>query len=430
MSEVIGNVSFLNGVAVAVSADGTERVLMVGDVIYADEVIRTGPDARIEIAMDAGSPVVLTGGQSWLASADTYTTADQFDISEAVTDGGSFSDVDAIQAAILAGQDPTAVGEATAAGAAGAGTGGAGGNEGADFVSLDRTANEVDPTAGYDTTGITFAVEQPVSEEATLELPSGVITLGDLIVEEGSGTASISATIDVAVTDSPLVITLSNGATITIPVGATSGESTPFEIQGDDPYLDGDAFDVSISGTSGGAFSSIDTTDTATVTVNDTVDTTTITLGDVSVDEGSEGATITATVNNPVTGSPLVITLDNGATITIPVGESSGESTPFEIQGDDVYVDGESYTVAISSTDGGNYEALDSSDTATVEINDTIDTVTVKVFAVVGEELLDASDVAEGATATYVAHAVDPDGNIIDGAEGTVDISFTHGTAG
>ena len=35
---------------------------------------------------------------------------------------------------------------------------------------------------------------------------------------------------------------------------------------------------------------------------------------------------ITASVNNPVTGSPLVITLTGGTTITIPVGSSSASS--------------------------------------------------------------------------------------------------------
>ncbi|MBV1788496.1 retention module-containing protein [Marinobacterium sp. D7] len=162
--EVIGTVSSVSGQVVAVAADGSERVLLAGDVVYADEVIRTGPDAQIEIAMNVGGPVVLEGGQSWLATSDTYTPADQFDTSEAVADSGSFDDVDAIQAAILAGQDPTQIGEATAAGAPAAGATG-GDDGGADFVTVNRTGNEVDPTAGYDTVGISSTVEQPVSEE-------------------------------------------------------------------------------------------------------------------------------------------------------------------------------------------------------------------------------------------------------------------------
>lgn len=52
--EVIGTVSSLSGQVVAVAADGSERVLMAGDRIFADEVIRTSPDGRVEIAMNAG----------------------------------------------------------------------------------------------------------------------------------------------------------------------------------------------------------------------------------------------------------------------------------------------------------------------------------------------------------------------------------------
>ena len=128
-------------------------------------------------------------------------------------------------------------------------------------------------------------------------------------------------------------------------------------MQDDDVYVDGESYSVAIQSTSGGNFEALDTSDTATISVSDTLDTTTITLGDVEVAEGSGSATITATLSNPVTGSPLEITLDNGATITIGVGESSGTSTAFDVQDDDVYVDGESYSVGIQSTSGGNFEA-------------------------------------------------------------------------
>ncbi|THF54992.1 retention module-containing protein [Pseudothauera rhizosphaerae] len=207
------------------------------------------------------------------------------------------------------------------------------------------------------------------------------ITLSDVSVDEGVGTATITATVGAAVTDSPLVITLSNGATITIGVGETTGTSTAFAVQGDDVYNDGESYEVSITGTSGGNFEALDTSDTATVTVTDTPDTTAITLSDVSVDEGTGTATITATVGAAVTDSPLVITLSNGATITIGVGETTGTSTAFAVQGEDVYVDGESYEVSITGTTGGNFEALDTTDTATVTVSDTTDTVTVSIVA-------------------------------------------------
>ena len=212
------------------------------------------------------------------------------------------------------------------------------------------------------------------------------VTLSDVTVNEGVGTATLTASVNNAVTGSPLVITLSNGATVTIPVGSMSAISTPFAIQGEDAYVDGESYTVSVSGTVGGNYEALDTSDTATVTVNDTTDTTTVTLSDVTVNEGVGTATLTASVNNAVTGSPLVITLSNGATVTIPVGSMSASSTPFAIQGDDVYKDGESYTVSVSGTVGGNYEALDTSDTATVTVNDTTDTTTVTLSDVTVNE--------------------------------------------
>ena len=50
-------------------------------------------------------------------------------------------------------------------------------------------------------------------------------------------------------------------------------------------------------------------------------------------------------------------------------------------QGDDIYVDADSFTVSIAGTSGGNYENVDTSDKALVTINDTIDDVRVTLNA-------------------------------------------------
>src|SRR5690554_2311663 len=157
----VGTVSMVSGQVVALAADGSERVLMAGDIILADEVIRTGPDARIEIAMQTGEPVTLQGGQSWLVSLDTYTPVDQFDVDSAT------ADITALQQAILAGQDPTEILDPTAAGAPAAGAPAAG-NEGADFVQLQRTGAETTPEAGYDTIGLSSTVLTPEGEDPVL----------------------------------------------------------------------------------------------------------------------------------------------------------------------------------------------------------------------------------------------------------------------
>src|SRR5213076_1836553 len=188
-------------------------------------------------------------------------------------------------------------------------------------VDNESYSVSISSTAGGNYEALNTADTATVTVNDTIDTTT--VTLDDVTVSEGAGTATITAHVDNPVTGSDLVITLSNGATVTIPVGASSAASTAFAVQGDDPYVDNESYSVSISSTAGGNYEALNTADTAT---------------------------ITAHVDNPVTGSDLVITLSNGATVTIPVGASSAASTAFAVQGDDPYVDNESYSVSISST--------------------------------------------------------------------------------
>ena len=153
---IIGTVSHLVGQVFAIKADGSERLLALGDPVFSDEMVRVAPGGAIEISMDSGELVKLEGGQNWLATTETYQEAGDFDLSEAT------ADIQSIQEAILAGVDPTEVTEATAAG--GEPAAGAEGDEGSSTVVVNRTAEEVDPTAGYDTIGFQDTFEQPEEE--------------------------------------------------------------------------------------------------------------------------------------------------------------------------------------------------------------------------------------------------------------------------
>ncbi|WP_145193682.1 immunoglobulin-like domain-containing protein, partial [Pseudomonas sp. URMO17WK12:I11] len=66
-----------------------------------------------------------------------------------------------------------------------------------------------------------------------------------------------------------------------------------------------------------------------------------------------EGGTIvyTASVGAPVTGSPVVVTLANGQTITIPVGQNSGTATG--AVSNDVYQGHDAVTNSITAVGGG-----------------------------------------------------------------------------
>ncbi|KAA8598839.1 hypothetical protein F0Z19_2985 [Vibrio cyclitrophicus] len=209
-------------------------------------------------------------------------------------------------------------------------------------------------------TGATVTVADTTDTAVTL-------TLNDVSVNEGTGQASITATLD-HTPETELVVTLSNGATITFGTDYVAGAevtSTAFDINnGEDLYVDGSSFDLSVQSTEGGNFENLDTTDTATVTVADTTDTAvTLTLNDVSVNEGTGQASITATLDH-TPETELVVTLSNGATITFGTDYVAGAevtSTSFTVLEDQI--------LTVSLTNGGNFELLDVTDSAQVHIN-------------------------------------------------------------
>ncbi|WP_325049374.1 immunoglobulin-like domain-containing protein, partial [Legionella septentrionalis] len=244
--------------------------------------------------------------------------------------------------------------------------------------------------AGSQTIGISSAAggnyeQLDTSDTATITVQDTIdtttVTLGDVTVNEG-GTITLTANVNNA-PETDLTLTLSNGEIITILAGQTSGSVT-FAAPTDDAYLDAGTQTISISNATGGNYEQLDTSDTATITVQDTIDTTLVELSDVTVDEGGM-VTLTANVNNAPQNTPLVITLSNGEVITIAVGQTSGSVT-FPAPTDDAYIDAGTQTISISSAVGGNYEQLDTSDTATITVQDTIDTTLVELSDVTVNE--------------------------------------------
>ncbi len=210
-------------------------------------------------------------------------------------------------------------------------------------------------------------------------------------------------------TNNAITVTLANGEVITIAANSSAGEIT-VDAPVDDAYVT-DAITNSIATASEanagtpGALENLevagDTNVTTTVTDNDTE--TTLTLNNVTVNEGTGTATLSGTLSSAPTDEPLVIALDNGATLTFGVGMTTATSTEFAVQGDDVYIDGESITVNASVQSGGDeFENLNVDDTATVTVNDTVDTVTVGLTA--------TASVAEGGQITYTATLTDANG--------------------
>ncbi|WP_187326376.1 immunoglobulin-like domain-containing protein, partial [Pseudomonas lini] len=171
-------------------------------------------------------------------------------------------------------------------------------------------------------------------------------------VDEG-GQITYTATLTNAA-GTPVTVTLSNGAVITIEAGKTTGSVT-VDAPKDDVYKDTGTVEATIKDATGGNFENLVASDTPVVTtVNDTIDTSTVSL--TATANVAEGGTVvyTASVSAPVTGSPVVVTLSNGQTITIPVGSSSG-SVDF-VAPNDALAGGSSLSVKIDDAKGGNYE--------------------------------------------------------------------------
>ncbi len=278
MATEIGVVKALIGAVTATSTDGSVRALQVGDVVYANDLISTGAEGAVEIEFADGS--VMDLGRSSQALLDTEvfdpTNTDVVDNQQAVTD-----DVDAIQQAILEGQDPTQTGQETAAGA-----GTVTGNEGHDAVFVDYLEPEIIPEAGFDTIGVNNTYDfpeadllfiddngeasdvpppvTPPSGDITIEAPSSLVSEGGLANGQSGGAASSTQTISLDMGGSDL-----NSITL-----STTGNTTSLLT------LDGQAIDTAWDSSTDTLIGYIRGTDSAnaanqifTVTLSDTSNT-------------------------------------------------------------------------------------------------------------------------------------------------------------
>ncbi|MGN8262192.1 immunoglobulin-like domain-containing protein, partial [Pseudomonas sp. SMSB3] len=233
----------------------------------------------------------------------------------------------------------------------------------------------------------------PVSTAVTDVTDTTTVTLTATPAVAEGGTIVYTATVGALVTGSPVVVTLANGQIITIPIGQSAGTATG--AVSNDVYQGHEAVTNSITSVSGGNFESlVANTDIVSTAVTDVTDTTPVTL--TATPYVAEGGTIvyTASVGAPVTGSPVVVALANGQTITIPVGQSSGTATG--AVSNDVYQGHDAVTNSITSVSGGTFENLvANTDPVSTAVTDVTDTTTVTLTA--------APAVAEGGTIVYTA---------------------------
>ncbi|RZI21179.1 LapA family giant adhesin [Pseudomonas orientalis] len=413
MSNVVAIVKSIVGQVFVISPEGTRRVLVEGDRLFAGDQIDTGLSGAVSLELADGRTLDLGRDTQWSADMPD-STADL----AAATEQAAPS-VAELQQAIAAGADPTTELEATAAGATAAGNGAAGG--GHSFVVLDATAGRVDPTIGFPTAPIgqgtatlnTFNGAQASAGNGNLALQPSTLSLSATpSITEAGGVLTYTATVTQAGT-SDLTITLSNGAVITIPSGQLTGTVNVPLAPNDSPYLDASQISVNVTGITGGNNLVLTLDPNPAVTqITDTIDTTTVTLtAGSSVTEGGQ-ITYTATLTNPAQ-TPVSVTLSNGSVITIKAGESTG-TVVVDTPANDVYVNGSTVSTTITGATGGNFENLVPSTTpAVTTITDVVDTTTVTLTA--------GSTVTEGGQITYTATLNNP-------AQTPVSVTLSNGS--
>ncbi len=199
----IGYVRLVKGHATATSTDGTVRVLSVGDMVFPDEIIQTGPDGGVVIEFRDGAALALGGDSEALIDREVY----DIDTAKEIQDQTAI--IDDIQQALLAGADPTEILEAPAAG--GEGGGDATSDSAGDPVAIERTGERVTPESGFETRGLQFADERTEEEEG-LPVTQEVEPAPEVI--PGISVSSVSNATEVEGTDLVHTVTLSGVADV------------------------------------------------------------------------------------------------------------------------------------------------------------------------------------------------------------------------
>ncbi|MGR4043956.1 type I secretion C-terminal target domain-containing protein [Pseudomonas sp. 910_21] len=238
----------------------------------------------------------------------------------------------------------------------------------------------------------------PAVTDVTDTIDNSTVTLKATPSAAEGGNVTYTATVSAPVTGSPVTVNLANGEKITIPVGETTGSvsiSAPNDVLvGHTPLTN------SITNVSGGNYENLvaDKTPVST-TVTDTVDTTSVSLS--ATGTVAEGGSIvyTATLSNAA-GSPVTVTLNNGAVIHIEAGKTTGTVT-VPAPADDVYIDAGKVNASITGATGGNFEKLVPDTTpAVTNVTDTVDTTSVGISG--------STSVTEGQTASYTVSLTHP----------------------
>ena len=215
-------------------------------------------------------------------------------------------------------------------------------------------------------------IEDPSVTAGTLTISdvtdTTTVTVGDASVNEDAASATVAVTLEghVFKANETVTVTLGDGTKVDFTENGSKDATYGFTA---DPDSIKDAGTAAITATvesSAGLIEDPSVT-AGTLTISDVTDTTTVTLSDpTAAADGS--VTVVATVDNAVQGSNLVITLNNGESITIYAeGTDLGDGTTADgLSGSVSFAVTESVSLSVLEVSSNTFEDLDLADTADI----------------------------------------------------------------
>ncbi|RTE64748.1 retention module-containing protein, partial [Amphritea opalescens] len=375
-----GTVVSVSGEVVVVDSKGVERVLQSGEQVNPGDMVIVPANSQAEIDLGKAEPETVPADTTAILEVDP-TTGEISLVFHSVN--AETLDVADIQAAILAGQDPTQILEETAAGNTPPTSSGF-----SEFQAVDRTAEEVLARAGYDTNPENWEREPYVDDEGELFVLPSEYSVADVSVSEGGlmtftvtrtggtseETIDFSTGID-AIDNAEANDFTSTAGTLTFATGETSKTFTVQTTQ--DDVLEGkESFSVNLSNPSGNG-QIVDGTATGIIIDDGTGsgpdpdnDTPVISIADASMEEGS-----TLTFNATLTGSSAIAydvdlalsesnpasatagtDYTNAMTVTVVGGTNDGDTLTLNGSTVTVPADATGLTIAVDTTDDAVYE--------------------------------------------------------------------------
>jgi Ca2+-binding RTX toxin-like protein len=174
---VIGRVSSLLGRVISVDAVGNESVLAIGDEIFEGDVLMASAGAMVELRMNSTDQIVLSDGQVWTPSADTYSTAKEILFEDQIIGPDKLASINSIQQAFLSGEYSIEFAETTATGTDS--SAGKANDVSASFVQVERIVTNIGEISEFKTLAsidrtIENSIDRPIETSIDRTIESSI----------------------------------------------------------------------------------------------------------------------------------------------------------------------------------------------------------------------------------------------------------------